>query len=63
MGSLKTFYLIFGIGLSVGAIYLIYRRMSGIDNASTEFSIIFCSIIGLLCLVMYYFVDKLKPKE
>jgi hypothetical protein len=61
--GLKLFYLIFGIGLVVGAVYLIYRRIVGLDNASTEFSIIFCSIIGISCLVMYAFVDKLKPKQ
>lgn len=61
--GLKLFYLIFGIGLMGGAVYLIYRRITGLDNASTEFSIIFCSIIGISCLVMYAFVDKLKPKE
>lgn len=61
--GLKLFYLIFGIGLTAGAAYLIYRRITGLDNASTEFSIIFCSIIGISCLVMYAFVDKLKQKQ
>ncbi len=61
--NLKLFYLIFGALLTVGALYLIYRRITGLDNASTEFSIIFCSMIGILCLVMYAFVDKLKAKQ
>lgn len=61
--GLKLFYLIFGLGLLGGAAYLLYRRYLGIDNATTEFSIIFCSIVGSLCLVMYYYVDKLKPKQ
>ena len=29
---LKTFYLIFGVALSLGACYLGYRRMAGIDG-------------------------------
>lgn len=61
--GLKLFYLLFGVFLCAGAGYLIYRRITGLDNASTEFSIIFCTIIGISCLVMYAFVDKLKPKE
>jgi hypothetical protein len=60
--GLKQFYLILGGILTVGAAYLLYRRLTGLDNASTDFSIIFCSIIGILCLVMYGYVDKLKGK-
>ncbi len=61
--NLKLFYLIFGAVLTAGALYLTYRRVTGLDNASTEFSIIFCAMIGILCLVMYAFVDKLKARQ
>ena len=60
---LKTFYLIFGVALSLGACYLGYRRMAGIDGENTSFAIALCLIVGILCFIMYAFVDKLLNRE
>jgi hypothetical protein len=60
--GLKIFYLVFGVFLTAGAGYLAYRRFTGLDNSTTDFAIIFCTIIGVSCFIMYLNVDKLKPK-
>ncbi len=61
--GLKQFYLILGSILTVGAAYLLYRRITGLDNATSDFAIIFCTLIGVLCLVMYNYADKLKAGQ
>ncbi len=60
---LKPFYLIFGIALVLGGLFLSYRRMSGIDGENTNFSIALCFIVGILCFIMYAFIDKLMNRE
>jgi hypothetical protein len=60
---LKIFYLIFGIALIIGTLYLAYRRLNGLDGESSTIAIMLCSIVGVLCFVMYAFVDKLMPPK
>jgi hypothetical protein len=60
---LKIFYLVFGIILVLGTLYLTYRRLNGSDGETTSIAIMLCSIVGFLCLVMYAFVDKLTPPK
>lgn len=56
---LKTLYLVFAVALVVGAMYL----MTQPKTESGNIAIMMCSIVGILCFVMYFFVDKLKKKE
>jgi hypothetical protein len=60
---LKTFYLIFGFGLLIGAAYMFYQRMKGDTDFTTTYAIGLCLTVGSLCLVMYRYVDKLKGNE
>lgn len=53
---LKILYLIFAVALIGGAVYL----MTEPKTESGNIAIMMCSIVGVLCLVMYFFVDKLK---
>ena len=53
---LKTFYLIFGIALVGGTIYMLTQP----STESGNIAILLSSIVGVLCFVMYFYVDKLK---
>jgi energy-converting hydrogenase Eha subunit A len=60
---LKTFYLIFGFGLVAGGIYMFSRRASGDTDFNTTYAMGLCFTVGILCLVMYKYVDKLKKRD
>jgi energy-converting hydrogenase Eha subunit A len=60
---LKTFYLIFGFGLIGGGIYMFFRRMNGDTDFNTTYAMGLCFTVGVLCLVMYKYVDKLKKRD
>jgi hypothetical protein len=53
---LKTLYLIFAVALIGGALYM----MTQPRTESGNIAIMLCSIVGILCVGMYFFVDKLK---
>ncbi len=55
---LKTIYLVFAIALIGGAMYLIAQP----KTESGNIAIMMCSIVGILCFVMYFLVDKLKKQ-
>ncbi len=55
---LKILYLVFAVALIGGAMYL----MTQPKTESGNIAIMMCSIVGILCFVMYFFVDKLKRK-
>ena len=56
----KTFYLILGVTLSLGAAYLLWRRIEDMDGGETSFAITFCSLVGALCFALFFNADKLK---
>ena len=53
---LKIFYLIFGVALVGGTIYMMMQP----STESGNIAILLSSIVGVLCFVMYFYVDKLK---
>ncbi len=53
---LKILYLVFAVTLIGGALYL----MTQPKTESGNIAIMMCSIVGVLCFGMYFFVDKLK---
>ena len=55
---LKTIYLVFAIALVGGAMYL----MAQPKTESGNIAIMMCSVVGILCFAMYFFVDKLKKQ-
>jgi hypothetical protein len=55
---LKTLYLVFAVALIGGALYM----MTQPRTESVNIAIMMCSIVGILCAVMYFFVDKLKKQ-
>ena len=58
--GLKLFYKVLGIVLVVGAAFLWYRRIQGLDDETTHSTIVFCTIVGIACLFMGNYIDKLK---
>ncbi len=60
---LKLFYLIFGVALILGGGYMTYRRMSGDSDFTTAYAMGLCFTVGVLCLIMYKYVDKLKANQ
>ena len=60
---LKIFYLIFGLGLVAGGIYMFSRRLNGDTDFNTTYAMGLCFTVGVLCLVMFKYVDKLKKKD
>jgi quinol-cytochrome oxidoreductase complex cytochrome b subunit len=55
---LKFLYLGFAVALIGGAMYLMTQPKTESGNVA----IMMCSIVGILCFVMYFFVDKLKKQ-
>jgi hypothetical protein len=55
---LKILYLVFGVALIGGALYLIAQP----KTESGNIAIMMCSVVGILCFLMYFFVDKLKKQ-
>ncbi|MDZ7877130.1 MAG: hypothetical protein U5L45_05645 [Saprospiraceae bacterium] len=55
---LKTLYLVFAVALIGGALYM----MTQPRTESGNIAIMLCSIVGVSCVAMYFFVDKLKKQ-
>jgi Flp pilus assembly protein TadG len=53
---LKKLYLAFAVALIGGAMYLMVQPRTESGNIA----IMMCSIVGVLCVAMYFMVDKLK---
>jgi hypothetical protein len=62
MNFYKAFYLIMGLGLLLGTAFLIYKRAIGTGDMNATYHIYLCGIVGGMCLMLYFFVDKLQPK-
>jgi uncharacterized membrane protein len=56
---LKNLYLLFAVVLIGGTIFMMTQPKTESGNVA----ILLCSIVGALCGLMYFFVDKLKKQN
>jgi hypothetical protein len=59
----KVFYLILGLGLLGGAAYLAYKRTIGTGDMNATYSIYLCGIVGALCMLLFFTIDKLQSRD